>query len=139
LTLGDKQRLMVGLLARLYAYAYDEGYELTLGEAYRTDEQAEINALGPAGREHLAEIAQRTFPALAAKLRNNGPTVGARHSNHSIRLAQDLNLFRNGVYLSATEDHRKLGEFWESLHPLCCWGGRFGDGGHYSIEHEGRK
>jgi hypothetical protein len=27
-----------------------------------------------------------------------------------------------------------LGEFWEGLHPLCRWGGRFNDGNHYSIE-----
>jgi len=61
-------------------------------------------------------------------------------SNHHIRLAVDLNLFnREGVYLDTTEVHKPFGEYWESLHPLCVWGGRFNDGCHYSLEHEGRK
>lgn len=59
------------------------------------------------------------------------------NSCHYIRLAIDLNLFKDGKYLSLTEDHRPLGEFWESLGG--SWGGRFNDGNHYSLEHEGRK
>ena len=56
-------------------------------------------------------------------------------SLHYIRLAIDLNLFRDGEYLTRTEDHQELGEYWESLGG--SWGGRFGDGNHYSWEHEG--
>jgi hypothetical protein len=59
------------------------------------------------------------------------------NSNHYIRLAIDLNLFKDGVWLKKTEDHKPLGEFWESIGG--SWGGRFGDGNHYSLEHEGRK
>lgn len=62
-----------------------------------------------------------------------------RNSLHYSRLAIDLNLFRNGVFLQSTEDHRGLGEFWESLGEECCWGGRFGDGNHYSFKHNGKK
>lgn len=62
-----------------------------------------------------------------------------KNSNHYIRLAVDLNLFRDGEYLITTEDHKPLGEYWESLHTLCRWGGRFNDGNHYSLEHEGRQ
>lgn len=51
-------------------------------------------------------------------------------SFHYIRLAIDLNLFKNGVYLTQTEDHKELGEYWESIGGT--WGGRFGDGNHYS-------
>jgi len=58
-------------------------------------------------------------------------------SLHSSRLAIDLNLFRDGVWLKKTEDHRELGEFWESIGGT--WGGRFGDGNHYSISHAGLK
>lgn len=64
---------------------------------------------------------------------------GISNSLHTDRLAIDFNLFRNGVWLKTTEDHLPLGQFWEKLHPLCCWGGRFGDGNHYSITHQGRK
>jgi len=59
------------------------------------------------------------------------------NSLHYIRLAIDLNLFKNGVYQTTTEAHRELGEYWESLGGT--WGGRFNDGNHYSLEHEGRK
>jgi len=55
-------------------------------------------------------------------------------SNHYQRLAIDINLFtKEGAYLTTTEVHRPFGEFWESLHPLCRWGGRFKDGNHYEI------
>ena len=59
------------------------------------------------------------------------------NSNHYIRLAIDLNLFRDGRYLDRTEDHRPLGEYWEAIGG--SWGGRFGDGNHYSLEHDGRR
>jgi hypothetical protein len=58
-------------------------------------------------------------------------------SLHYERLAIDLNLFKDGKYLNKSEDHRPLGEYWESLGG--SWGGRFNDGNHYSLEHEGRK
>jgi len=56
-------------------------------------------------------------------------------SFHYKRLAIDLNLFKDGVYLRSCEDHRRFGEFWKSLHPLCSWGGDFRnrDGNHYSF------
>lgn len=59
------------------------------------------------------------------------------NSLHYSRLAIDLNLFRDGIYLNSTEDHKQLGEFWESISG--SWGGRYGDGNHYSLEHDGRK
>ena len=59
------------------------------------------------------------------------------NSNHYKRLAIDLNLFKDGRYLTETEDHLPLGEFWESIGG--SWGGRFEDGNHYSLEHNGRR
>ena len=59
------------------------------------------------------------------------------NSNHYIRLAVDFNLFKDGVWLSSTDDHKELGEYWESIGG--CWGGRFGDGNHYSKEYRGMK
>jgi len=63
--------------------------------------------------------------------------VGIDNSLHKIRLAIDLNLFKNGQYLSTTTDHEPLGLYWEFLGGT--WGGRFNDGNHYSLEHEGVK
>jgi hypothetical protein len=59
------------------------------------------------------------------------------NSNHYIRLAIDLNLFYAGKYLKKTSYHKQFGEYWESIGG--SWGGRFGDGNHYSLEHRGRK
>jgi hypothetical protein len=74
--------------------------------------------------------------------------LGFERSNHTLRLAADLNLFRAGKFLTRSEDHRMLGEFWEGLSGdydgerlTFCWGGRFSrpDGNHYSIENKGTK
>jgi hypothetical protein len=51
-------------------------------------------------------------------------------SFHYVRLAIDLNLFREGTYLRETEDYTPLGEFWEYLGGT--WGGRWDDGNHFS-------
>ena len=59
------------------------------------------------------------------------------NSLHYKRLAIDLNLFKNNTYLTETEAHLPLGEFWESIGG--SWGGRFKDGNHYSLEHKGFK
>lgn len=60
-----------------------------------------------------------------------------RNSLHYLRLAIDLNLFKEGKFLAKTEDHKILGEFWESVGG--SWGGRFNDGNHYSFSWQGRK
>jgi len=60
-----------------------------------------------------------------------------QYSLHYKRLAIDLNLFKDGIYLTKTEDHKDLGEYWESIGG--SWGGRYGDGNHYSLEHGGVK
>lgn len=63
---------------------------------------------------------------------------GAKNSLHRQRLAIDLNLFKDGVYLTKTDDHHDLGVFWESLGGV--WGGRFRsnpDGNHYQAPRHG--
>lgn len=117
MTLGQKQRIFVKLVAKLIEYAYSQGYELSFGETYRTPKQAAINA----------ELGK-----------------GISNSLHTKRLAIDLNLFIGGEYQTQSESHLPLGEFWESLSTpeyTCVWGGRFSrpDGNHYSVEHAGVK
>ena len=58
---------------------------------------------------------------------------GHPRSLHRKRLAVDFNVFKDGEYLTDTEDYRPLGEYWESLGG--SWGGRFGDGNHFSLAH----
>ena len=56
-------------------------------------------------------------------------------SLHELGLAQDIDLYKDGIYLTQTEDHHIFGLFWEGLHNYCQWGGRFSkkDGNHYSF------
>ncbi len=110
MSLGEKQRWFTNLVAQLIEWTYRQGFELTFGEAYRTPEQAALNAKTGAG---------------------------IANSLHTKRLAVDLNLFIDGIYQTTTEAYRPMGEFWESLGG--SWGGRFSkpDGNHFSIEHEG--
>ncbi len=64
-------------------------------------------------------------------------------SLHYIKLAGDINIFVLGKWLKKYSDNPgvwdDLGTFWEGLHPLCAWGGRFDDFNHFSITHRGRK
>ena len=72
-----------------------------------------------------------------------------QNSNHYIKLAADINLFKDGAYLTRTMDHFASGKKWESRHDLCRWGGNWdkderagepgeNDGNHYSLIHHGR-
>ncbi|MES0340696.1 MAG: M15 family metallopeptidase [Candidatus Humimicrobiaceae bacterium] len=56
----------------------------------------------------------------------------SKNSFHYKRLAVDLNLFKDGVYLTRTEDHAPLGAKWIEMGGT--WGGNFknSDGNHYS-------
>jgi len=57
----------------------------------------------------------------------------SKNSKHYVRLAIDLNLFKDGKYLRDTADHEKIGIFWEAIGGT--WGGRFTnpDGNHYQL------
>ena len=99
---------------------------------------------------------QKKFPLMVAKLIEHAYSlgyelvfsyafrcidcpVGKENSLHKRCLAIDLELFKDGVYLTKTDDHQPLGEYWESLDSDNVWGGRFGDGNHYSIKYKGMK
>lgn len=111
MSLRSKQVQFTRMVGLLIEYAYQNGYELTLGDAYRDP---------------------RAFGEVGEKL-----AYGKRRSLHKSRLAIDLNLFIDGKYMTTTRAHRPLGEYWESLGG--SWGGRFNDANHYSLEHEGRR
>jgi hypothetical protein len=143
----DQQKLFAHNVGRLIMHAYELGYSISLGEAWRPDEQCEINALGWRGRADLARLIAPMFPQLAACLNNNGKADGIRTSLHGDRLALDINLFQGQKLLSRSEEYEVLGVYWESLHPENCWGGRFidargrpkPDGNHFSMTWQGRK
>lgn len=113
-TLRQKQSRFALGVALLIQHADSLGYEVTLGEAWRTPEQAKWNA---------------------------AQGIGTVSSLHIERLAMDINLFKDGEFLQSTDDHRPLGEWWESLGPDYRWGGRFKrpDGNHYAISPDGKR
>ena len=112
-TIGQKQRRFAKLLPRLIDKAHELGFEVSLGDAYRDP------------RVH------GEFGVKAG--------YGEVRSCHKLRLAIDLNLFKNGKYLDGSEHHKELGEWWENQGPDHRWGGRFSDGNHYSIGYNGAR
>jgi hypothetical protein len=140
-TLGQLRQDFTHLAASLILKAEQMGYRVSYGETLRSDEQAQINALGVEGRLALASLISNRYPGLAAAITNNAGS-GIKNSVHQLGLAVDLNLFKGGVYLASSEDHRPLGDWWKSQHPLARWGGDFQprpDGNHYSFEYNGVK
>lgn len=108
-TLFEHQIHFASMVSSLIIFARGYGYDVTFGDAYRDP---------------------RVFGAIGER-----KGYGESRSAHKQRLAIDLNLFKDGKFLQATEDHRPLGEFWESLGGT--WGGRFNDGNHYSLKFNG--
>jgi len=111
-TLRQKQSRFARWIPRLFDKAHELGFEVTIGDGYRDP---------------------RLHGEVGVKM-----GYGHRNSAHKMRLAIDLNLFRDGEYLKKTEDHRQLGEWWKAQGVDHRWGGDFEDGNHYSITPDGR-
>lgn len=111
LSLGKKQERFAYMLIGLLQRAHDLGFAVRVGDTFRDP---------------------RVFGAQGTKR-----FYSAARSAHKNKLAIDLNLFKHGKYLTKTSDHRELGEYWESVGGT--WGGRWSDGNHYSLEHNGVK
>lgn len=110
MTLSERQRAFTRMAADLIQFAYESGYELTFGDAFRD-------------------------PRLHGEFgKKDG--YGAAKSVHKVRLAIDLNLWVNGEYVT-TSDHYgwdALHKYWESL------GGSKrvpNDANHFSMEYQG--
>ena len=113
MTLGRLQREYAKAYASLILKAYEMGYEVTLGDTFRSP---------------------RVFGHMGTK-----KGYGRKNSLHKLKLAGDLNLFKDGEYLQETDDHQPLGEWWETEYAEfnSAWGGRFNDGNHYSFAYRG--
>lgn len=113
-TLHQRQVLHVQLTSELIAWAQTQGYELTWGETFRTQLQANANAASGAG---------------------------IAHSLHTMRLAVDFQLFKDGVYVTDAAAYKPLADYWLTLDPLCCAGYYFTsvDADHFSITYQGIK
>lgn len=108
--LADKQSIFAQNVAKLIQYIYVANYRCSLGEVYRTPEQAKLN---------------------------EEKGIGIKNSLHCKRLALDLNLFSpQGKYLFDPQEYEKFGIYWEMLHPDNRWGGRFhnDDANHFEMQ-----
>lgn len=105
------QNIFAQNVAKLILYATQSGYQVTLGEAWRTQKQ----------QDYYYKMG----------------LTKAKVSQHQKRLAIDINLFRDGVYLTETEDYAFIGDYWTKLHPFNRWGGHFSklrDGNHFELK-----
>lgn len=110
----QKQIAFTRAISKLLSFAEQRNYGLTFGDAWDSD--------GDGG--HMD------------------------HSLHKQRLALDLNLFlqdpisKEWHWVTNGKDEAwiALGTYWETLHDLARWGGRFkkNDSNHFSFEEGGR-
>lgn len=112
MNLHTKQLLFGDLFPKFLVQLHVLGYQVKIGEVKRTEAQAAANAESGAG---IAD------------------------SLHLDLLAGDIELYRDGKWLTHVEDYERAAILWESMHPLCSAGYRFGDGHHFSIMHRGKK
>lgn len=88
-------------VAKLIEYVFHMGYFVSIGECYRTQEQAEIYV-------------------------KQG--LGIKNSLHCDRLAVDLHIFKvslSGYDIAPANEWTKFGHFWQSLNQQNRWGGEF--------------
>ena len=108
MTTSQKQRKFSLLLSKLITWTYANGYEIVLGEVFRTKDQQKL---------YVAAGKSKTVSSM-----------------HLRCLAADINLFKNDKYLMDTLDYKPIGDYWKSLDPDCVWGGDWGwDGGHFQF------
>ena len=105
MSLSDEQWEFSKDLARLLLFIDSIGQKATLGEVERTKEQQEI---------HVANGVSWTMD-----------------SKHLDKLAGDLNIWIDGVYLGSLPAEEAailaepIGAYWEILNPKNVWGGRW--------------
>jgi len=105
-TLNQQKWEFADMVGELIEHARWMGYRVALGEAWR-------------------------HPVMILWYFVRG--LGSKNSFHGKKLAIDILLFKDGVYLTRTEDYHGLGIWWENRGGT--WGGRFkrADGNHFSL------
>ncbi len=105
MTLSEHQQEFALHIGYLLQHIDAAGYACTFGDAYRSP---------------------RAFGGMGEK----GP-YGRYTSAHKQRLAVDLNLFKNGRWITERGPFEQFGAYWKAMHILNRWGGDFdfdGDG-----------
>lgn len=105
--LRQKQSIFALNISKLIVWAYQNGYEITLGEAKRTRSQQYLYFYG--------YTIQRISGFL--KLVKSRRLSKTMNSFHLKKLALDINVFIDGKYRTDKEAFKPLAEYWRSLHP----------------------
>lgn len=120
MSLREKQARFARLLSQLIAWIFARGWDVTLADGgvtlMRKVQLKDGTRVRAMDREHM-----------------DG-------SLHYSRLAQDLNLFVDGKFITDGSNPvwEEIGKHWEAMDPECRWGGRFRDANHFSLAHEGK-
>lgn len=106
MTLREKQSIFAKNISLLIVWAYDNGYEITKGEAYRTYDQQLLYFEG-------YKLIRAGNSLKLAKTKRKSKTM---NSYHLKKLAEDMNVFIDGKYRTDKEAFKPLAEKWRSLH-----------------------
>ena len=109
MSLSDKQWIFLQNVGNLIMYAAKNGYKLTLGGGYRTEDQQWLYYNGKTITD--------------GKLVDTTRKSKTMNSKHLKRLAIDFNIFKNGVLTYDIKDVELLGRYWESLNSKNEYGG----------------
>lgn len=99
----QRQEIFTKNIAKLIFWIFENGYTVTLGEAYRPQEMQEI---------YFKQGKSKTLK-----------------SKHSERLAVDLNMFIRGKLLLSSEEIKPIGDYWIILDKNNRWGGDWNKNG----------
>ncbi len=102
-------------IAKLIAWADENGYKMTAGEAYRTQDQQNLYYYGLETRVNNGDVF----------LVERHPRSDVPVSKHQSRMAMDFNIFIDGELTYDADRLRAVGEYWKSLSPKNIWGGDF--------------
>ena len=121
-SLRQRQVLFARLLPRLIDKAFELGLEVTMADG-------------------SIDTPRHYVSPDSGKIETGRDAVHLEGGCHYKRLAQDINLFRGGDWITDGGDPvwAKLAIYWEGLDSLCTSGWRFGDSNHFSVTHGGMK
>lgn len=125
MTLREKQSVFISNVAKLITWAFENGYQLTIGEGLRTEEQ------------QLLYFEGYTIKKLGSSLHfvKSSRKTKTLKSKHLEKLAIDLNLFIDGEYQTDAKSYKELAEYWKSLDDRNDCGYFWGwDGNHFEMK-----
>lgn len=98
-TLREEQNIFSRDLVKLLTFLFEHGYEVSIGEVFRTPEQQKIYV--DTGRSKTL------------------------YSNHLKKCAADLAIFKDGKLLTSKEELQFVGDAWEVMSAKNSWGGNW--------------